>query len=245
MSTLIPIIICEDDDVQREFLENFIRSFLEKENFKGEILLSSSSAKEVISFIVNNSIKKAIYILDIELKNNENGLLLAEEIKEYDRSSYIIFLTGHESYLKESFLFKTEALDFILKSDENALRKRLTQDINYILKNETYPIFSFTHKNEKINLPISKINYISTSYFDHELIIHALDKNYSSRGNLNQIAYDFPEFLFIHRSIVVNSSNIFDINLKKRLIIFKNLDEVRGSVRKFKNFLEVYKAKIR
>ena len=152
MSTLIPIIICEDDDVQREFLENFIRSFLEKENFKGEILLSSSSAKEVISFIVNNSIKKAIYILDIELKNNENGLLLAEEIKEYDRSSYIIFLTGHESYLKESFLFKTEALDFILKSDENALRKRLTQDINYILKNETYPIFSFTHKNEKINL---------------------------------------------------------------------------------------------
>ena len=123
MSTLIPIIICEDDDVQREFLENFIRSFLEKENFKGEILLSSSSAKEVISFIVNNSIKKAIYILDIELKNNENGLLLAEEIKEYDRSSYIIFLTGHESYLKESFLFKTEALDFILKSDENTLRK--------------------------------------------------------------------------------------------------------------------------
>ena len=240
MSTLIPIIICEDDNVQREFLENFIRSFLGKENFKGEILLSSSSAKEVISFIVNNSIKKAIYILDIELKNNENGLLLAEEIKEYDRSSYIIFLTGHESYLKESFLFKTEALDFILKSDENTLRKRLTQDINYILKNETYPIFSFTYKNEKINLPISKINYISTSYFDHELIIHAIDKNYSSRGNLNQIAYDFPEFLFIHRSILVNCSNICVINKEKKQILFKNSKKIKGSERKFKSFLESF-----
>lgn len=240
MSKLIPIIICEDIASERLNLENLINKILKNDAYQGKIVFSSESAKEILSFIYDNSIKNAIYILDIELKNGENGLELANLIKKYDRSSYIIFVTGHISYLKESFLFKTEALDFILKSNEKALGERLYKDIREILKNENSPTFSFIYKGKSYKLPVNQINYVSTSYFDHELVVHAIDKDYKIRGDLNHIKENFPDFLFIHRSILVNCSNICVINKEKKQILFKNSKKIKGSERKFKSFLESF-----
>ena len=81
----------------------------------------------VIFFSLLEKIKETgevgIYFLDIDLKTDMTGLTLAQEIRKYDPRGFIIFITTHSEMSYMTFIYKLEALDFILKDDPEELGK--------------------------------------------------------------------------------------------------------------------------
>ena len=51
------------------------------------------------------------------------GLTLAQEIRKYDPRGFIIFVTTHSEMSYMTFIYKLEALDFILKDEPKELPK--------------------------------------------------------------------------------------------------------------------------
>jgi two-component system response regulator AgrA len=111
---MLPIIICEDNDIQREKIKNFIELAIAKWNFDFEISLCTGKVEELLSFLDEQRELKAIYFLDVDLKNEINGIMLAEHIRKKDSSGYIIFITTHSEMSHLTFKYKVEAMDYII-----------------------------------------------------------------------------------------------------------------------------------
>lgn len=109
------VIICEDNQVFAERIADTINQLNLTDKYDFEIDLNEDSDEGVIKHIRNNDSKEYIYILDIGLKSNRNGIDLAKEIRKYDYKGEIIFITGYSHMMGELFKNRVRAIDFIDK----------------------------------------------------------------------------------------------------------------------------------
>jgi len=122
---MVPIIICEDDDLQRNVIEDIIKKDIMIENYDMKIQLSSSNVNDILNYIEKNKNIQGIYFLDIDFKQKINGIELASIIRKNDVDSKIIFITSYYEMWNLTFSYKIEALDFIKKEDKEILIKKI------------------------------------------------------------------------------------------------------------------------
>src|SRR5699024_5343587 len=82
-----------------------------KYNYDASIVLKTTSAGNLLSYIDTNKID--VLILDINLKSTKTGLEIAEIIRKKHKDFYLIFTTAHLEYLMLAYKFKT--FDYIAK----------------------------------------------------------------------------------------------------------------------------------
>ena len=233
------IIICEDNEIQR----NTITSIIENEikSFDCKIALTTDNPYKVINHIYNRK-NSFIYFLDVNLNSDINGFELAQSIRTYDPNAYIIFLTEHPELALFTFKYKVQALDYIIKGDSKIIRSRIVECLKFIYDADFY--------NNKSRLPIdtddsiifldyNDILFFETANKDHKISVHTVKGQYEFYGTLKNIEKTAPDyFCKSHRSYLINTKKIKSIDKNKRIAEMINRETCYISVRYMKKLLE-------
>lgn len=121
---MLKIYICEDIEVERDKMQQVIENIVLMEDLDMELCCVSEDPHKILEKVKETE-EVGIYFLDIALGADMTGLTLAQEIRKYDPRGFIIFVTTHSEMSYMTFIYKLEALDFILKDAPEELGTRL------------------------------------------------------------------------------------------------------------------------
>lgn len=182
-----------------------------------------------------------VYFLDIDLGADMTGLTLAQEIRKYDPRRFIIFITTHSEMSYMTFIYKLEALDFILKDNPEELHRRVYECILKAnqrfasVNNKVQANFSVKVNEKVITVDYDEILFFETSTNVHKIILHCKKREMEFWGKIKDIEKKVDErFYRCHRSFLVNKDNIREIDFRNRVIYMVNGDECLISTRMMK-----------
>ena len=241
---MLNIFICEDNDKQRNILEKIVKDILLIENYDMKLALSTANPSELL-----NTIKKlestGIYFLDVDLHADINCIQLAEQIRKYDPSGFIVFVTIHAEMSYLTFLYKVEAMDFIIKDNYDNISNRVKECIEnannkYKAKvNELHKVFSVKVHDKFVNVDYNEILFFETSPIVHKIILHCCNREIEFYGQMKDIENSLDDhFCRCHTSFIVNKDNIKEVNKKDKIAYMINNDKCLISSRGMKALLK-------
>lgn len=232
--------ICEDIEVQRDKMQQLIENIILMENLDMELGCVSGDPHRILEEVKETK-DVGIYFLDIALGADMTGLILAQEIRKYDPRGFIVFVTTHSEMSYMTFIYKLEAMDFILKDAPEELGKRVHE---CILKanqrfvsahNKVQANFSVKVNEKVFTVDYDDILFFETSLNVHKIILHCKNRQMEFLGKLKEIEKEVDgRFYRCHRSFLVNKDNIREIDFQKRVIRMAGGDECLISSRMMK-----------
>lgn len=199
------IAVCDDVDSIREQLCTLC----------AEILRERGLPCETVPFAAAEAFEAAraqeppfdLLILDIEM-GGKSGLALARELRANRDRIAIIFVSGHEGYLREGY--DVQPLHFLLKPVERpALERALTVALEL---REHAPQLVLKSGSRTFTLRYDEIRYLEV--LNHELRIHTADGTLSFRHALSEVEALLPpnRFCRCHNSFIINLHCIKEIS---------------------------------
>ena len=216
------IALCDDNPEILGFLKSVI-----EDNYYAEIsivsFMTGFSLIDYISEIVKGNVD--ILMIDINL-GDENGIEIAERVKQQYPHIKIIFVTGHIDYAKD--IFEAEPCFFLVKPvEENRLIQAVEKAIS-LIQEERQRCISVVTRGEVRNLQLSQIRYIESR--GRTLIIREKNVDYEVNMKLSKFQEQLPEnFLRCHQSYVVNLDHIRDLSIEGALLYSGELVPVSRS----------------
>lgn len=237
---MLKIYICEDIEVQRDKIQQVVENIVLMEDLDMELSCVSDDPHRILEKVKATE-EVGIYFLDIELGADMTGLTLAQEIRKYDPRGFIVFITTHSEMSYMTFIYKLEALDFILKDAPEELGKRVCECILKAnqrfasVKNKVQANFSVKVNEKVFTVDYDEILFFETSPNVHKIILHCKNRQMEFLGKIKEIEKEVDErFYRCHRSFLVNKDNIREIDFQKRVIYMVNGDECLISSRLMK-----------
>lgn len=241
---MINIFVCEDNKEQREKFTKAIEDIIMIENFDMKMALSTKNPNDILEYLRNNEVS-GLYFLDVDLKADINGIKLAELIREYDPRGFIVFVTTHAEMSYLTFIYKVEAMDYIIKDNYNNVKERIHQCIinaNKKYSSKTTDLqknFTIKVEDRIINIEYNKILFFETSTTIHKVVLHATDRQIEFYAKMKEIEDILDErFYRCHRSFLVNKDLIEEIDMSNRIIKMVNGEECLVSTRLVKKLLK-------
>lgn len=192
---MLKIALCEDDQLQRELVKNYIDRSLLNRNYE---IFEFKSGEELIS---NYPQKLDILFLDIQMEE-VNGMDAAKKIRTFDNNVEIIFITGIWDYVQEGY--EVRAYRYIIKPiDFNSFKTQLNLCIKEI-ENQKRPSIVVTYKGEVNKIDIGSIVYIETD--NRNTLIHTKEKSYRSNMGISKLEkyLEGSTFFRCHNSFLIN-----------------------------------------
>ena len=212
---MLNFVICEDNLNILNKLSNLMENIFVKYNYDAKVTLATDNPDNLIDYVCANNID--VVILDINLKAKKTGLELALEIRENNKSTYIIFITGHLEYAMIAYKFKT--FDYISKP---ITQERLEETITRLYDD----IYSKPKKYLKIDnkntiIDENEINYIKRDGM--KLVFCTDSRDYEIYSSFNKVKDTLPEnFVRCHKSYIANINKISNLEPVENKIIFNN-----------------------
>lgn len=202
------IAVCDDDNKELDIIKNYLNIYQTDNNtsftvkyFNSSVELASTAGFE----------KFDIYFLDIIMPVMD-GLALAREIRTFDKSAPIIFLTSSKEFAVDSYTVK--AFNYLVKPIHN---ERLYATLDDIL--ETFRIEQTNNIIIKNNSGIHRINIADIIYaeaLNRKVIIYIKTGEQVTSTDVFSSVCDMlsvhKEFMLAHRSFIVNMNYISSIN---------------------------------
>lgn len=219
-------IIIDDDEEIREIVESIINKTFEsvlQYTIKGFERFTDLKKSNDIK---NIRLKKTVFILDIELNDEYDGIEIASLIrKEKCKNHEIIFLTGFVDYAFNVLNYKINPIAFI-KKDNNfreLLQKALRDAIDKISLSSEGRKVIVKKGTTDIELKESDIIYAMKNKGAKSLNIVTELYNIETIETIDSFSNRIgEEFIKIDRSTIVNYKNIKSIDIKKRTITMNN-----------------------
>ena len=192
---MLKIALCEDDQLQRELVKNYIDRSLLNRNYE---IFEFKSGEELIA---NYPQKLDILFLDIQMEE-VNGMDAAKKIRTFDNNVEIIFITGIWDYVQEGY--EVRAYRYIIKPiDFNSFKTQLNLCIKEI-ENQKRPSIVVTYKGEVNKIDIGSIVYIETD--NRNTLIHTKEKSYRSNMGISKLEkyLEGSTFFRCHNSFLIN-----------------------------------------
>lgn len=192
---MLKIALCEDDQLQRELVKNYIDRSLLNRNYE---IFEFKSGEELIA---NYPQKLDILFLDIQMEE-VNGMDAAKKIRTFDNNVEIIFITGIWDYVQEGY--EVRAYRYIIKPiDFNSFKTQLNLCIKEI-ENQKRPSIVVTYKGEVNKIDIGYIVYIETD--NRNTLIHTKEKSYRSNMGISKLEkyLEGSTFFRCHNSFLIN-----------------------------------------
>lgn len=234
---MLNIYICEDDDAQRIYFEHVIKNYLMMQEMDSYYKFSTSDPHSLL-LELSKTKGTGLYFLDIDLQSDLDGIQLASQIRKYDPRGYIVFITTHDEMLPQTFAYKVEAMDFIIKDYPNDIPNKIVQCIQAASNSETA---LHTQNNQtlscKVNNTIFQIKQndivmIESDTTSHKLVIHTIHGVRRISGSLKALQASLsPCFCRCHNSAVVNISHVLKYLPEKRTLYLDNGDTCPVSFR--------------
>lgn len=225
---MFPIFICEDSKEQLDRLITIVKYYImDRDNYYLEKV--STNPEKLLSYVKDKSIKKGIYLLDVNLNHHLTGIDLAEKIRKQDPHAKIIFITGHDESMPEMLKRNIEVLGFVQKNDElDILRKNVLQAISAANERlistltEDKDIFTFSFGAKTFRFDFKDVLSVETTGKSHQLIIYLTNGQYEIRGTLSELEKKYAQFFRLNRSVLINHHNVVRINYSERIVIMRN-----------------------
>ncbi|MDU6340113.1 MAG: LytTR family DNA-binding domain-containing protein [Clostridium sp.] len=212
---MIKFAICEDEIIQAEINQDYIKRWADKNNIEYKIDIFESAEKFLFSWQYEEVYD--VIILDIRMKSM-SGMELARNIRLKDSDVIIIFISGLDDYVFDGY--NVSAFNYLLKpiNDEkifnvlDRVKEKLEKD-----KNAKQFLLLSKGKN------IFKIDYDDIFYiiaFDHYIDIHSKNEIYTFNRKISQLEELLPKENFVrcHRSYIVNIKYVKNINKNSLLL---------------------------
>lgn len=231
---MLNFVLCDDNIPTLNRLSKMLNSIFIKHDIDAHIALASSSPNEVLNYIENFEVN--VVILDINLKADINGCVLADTIRRKNKDLYIIFLTGHLEYALLAYKYKT--FDYLPKP---IIDERLESTILRLIEDINMSTTKFIKlNNDKTIIKQSDINFIKKDGM--KLVFCTNNRNYEVYGSFNKIYSCLPDnFVRCHKSYIANLDNIENYNSKNNTILFCNKSTCFVGLKYKQNFKEVLK----
>lgn len=200
----ISIAICDDQQVDIDYLYSILLKWSKEKNIKIDI--TSCKSSEEYLFKYEHSPIFDILLLDIQMKDID-GIQLAKEIRKSNKTVQIIFITGYEDYISNGY--DVAALHYLLKPVKpEKLFEVLDKAVAKLNKHEEYLLIR--KNNDFIKTPLSLITYIEANA--HKTIINTIDDKIESTTSISKIESQLNSgFIKCHRSYIVNIKYIHKI----------------------------------
>ncbi|WP_027623783.1 LytR/AlgR family response regulator transcription factor [Clostridium lundense] len=204
---MIRIAICEDEFKQRNMLKIILANEIKSIGIDSKIN-EFENGEKLLNSLKDDALKFDIIFLDIQM-NKISGIDAAKKIRENNKSTIIIFVTGFMDYVFEGY--NVRAFNYILKplkKDKIIKVFREALDSLDMLKNQVYIL---NYKNET-----HKINFDDVIYFvSNRRIVKLVGKKaeHEFYAKLNDVEKELCDkgFVRCHQSYLINLSNIKSI----------------------------------
>ncbi len=230
---MLNFVLCDDSKDTIIKLSKMFDSICIQNHLDGQIVFSTQSPNELLSFVKSNTVN--VVILDIDLKNDISGLELARSIREHNKSIYIIFITGHLEFSLMAYKYKT--FDYIAKP---LTTERFTETILRLFNDiyEDAPKYLRLNNNKTI-IPENSIKYIQKSGM--KAVFTTDTRKYEIYNSFNNIERLLPKnFVRCHKSYIVNLDKIYNVDLSTNTIFFVDNDKCYIGPKYKNNFMEVF-----
>ncbi|MBF8808072.1 MAG: response regulator transcription factor [Enterococcus lacertideformus] len=251
---MLKIFVCDDELVYRnnltKIIKNYLLNYLLMKEYDVRFQFSTEDPMTILSYISENK-TEGIYFLDIDLNSTLNGIELGKKIREYDPTAKIIFVTSYADLAYLTFIYKVEALDYIVKDNIETLQKKVIDCIDIALKRylnttlETRPHIWIKSGPTDIKLYVDEILYFESSHTPHKLIVHLDNRMIEFVGKIKEVEQLNDSFCRCHQSFVVNLTNIKEINRKERVITMINGEKCLISTRYLKKLVKNFEEKVK
>ena len=234
---MLDIYICEDNAKQLNTISRYVSDAILIEQFDMQLVCVSTTPEKILEH-AKNSENTGVFFLDIELQSKTSGLALAQELREIQPRCFIIFITCHSEMTMLTFQYKVEALDFIIKDSSKNIKKRIhecliniNEKILTVNKNQRRTIL-INQNDSRIAVDYNEVLFFETSENTHKIVLHAKKRVIEFSGQLKNIEEQLDyRFYRSHRSYIVNTDNIKEVNFQKLTIYMVNGEICPISVR--------------
>jgi len=198
------IVICDDEEIFRTSLTNYIRIWAEKNNCLQAISCLSFSSSEDLLDKWNRGLPIDLLFLDIEIPGELSGMNAANRIFNTNPYIPIVFVTHYREFALEGY--HVNALRYLTKP---ILQKDIEECMNIVWRqwslaqNDTILIQTAA---QTLVLPQRSIIYLQS----HSHLINIVATNdpefYQVRCNFKELLSSLPKALFVqcHRSYAIN-----------------------------------------
>lgn len=226
---MLPVYICEDDELIRDAERLFLEKQILIEGYDMEIALCTGSPEELLECLIHEK-KRGIYFLDVELKGaSMDGFRLGQEIRKVDARGFLIYVTAFSDLAFETFRYHLEALDYICKQEPGQMYAGLSHCLKVAAERvgqeqggqQEY----FTVKTLDVvrHIPIDEILYFVTSGRTHRIELHAMQERLDFIGSMQELEKSLrPYFIRVHRAYLVRADQIVRVNRKTKEVVLKN-----------------------
>lgn len=175
---MIKVAIVEDEKILADRLIEFLNRFAQENAVEFETQYFSNTT----DFLTNYHGFDIIF-MDIEFKNDMNGIEASRKIREVDSVVTLIFVTSFEKFAVKGY--EVNAFDFIVKPvSYSDFSLRMTRAIQHVSK-ETFDTINIGVKGHIKVLSVKEIKYIEV--IKHKLFFHTVSDVFESNGSLGQM----------------------------------------------------------
>lgn len=194
------IVICDDSDVDRQYLSAFVSRWAVSVGHSVQIAMFASAEDFLFQYAEKSDYD--ILLLDIEM-GSMDGVTMAKTLRKDNDTIQIIFITGYSDYISEGY--EVAALHYLMKPvKQEKLFSVLDRAVEKLAKNEK--VLNFEMSGEMIRIPIYQIRYAEV--FGNYVTIHADDK-LKIKMSLGELERELDDrFYRVGRSVIVNLTQI-------------------------------------
>lgn len=245
---MLKIFVCDDETVHRNRITKIVKNYLMMMDYDIEFAMETPDPNDVLTFIRKER-TEGLYFLDIDLNAEMNGIMLGAKIREYDPTAKIVFITSYSDMAYLTFVYKVEAMDYLVKDDFEELQKKVISCIDTAM--ERYMNTELPSREQiriksgvlDIKLFVDEILFFDSSQTPHKLIIHLDNRMVEYTGKIKDVEKFSQSFYRCHQSYVVNVNNISRIDKKERVITMVNDEECLVSTRHLKKLVDRFNQK--
>ncbi|MDU5144251.1 MAG: LytTR family DNA-binding domain-containing protein [Paenibacillus dendritiformis] len=224
---MLSVYICEDNIRQREQLERFVTYSIIKQKLDMKVALATGDYRELAERPGRDG-TPALFLLDIDLKADMNGIQLGGLLRDKYPDCLIVFVTTHSELSYLTFQYKVEAFDFIMKDHPGQFEMRLEECLRKAyerhLKKGADPRRITIETDESIiNVKYEDVLFFETSSSPHKIKLHERNRQIEFYGTLKELEKQLDDrFYRCHKAYIVNVNNIQEIDKLKRVVHMVN-----------------------
>lgn len=207
--------ICDDNLNILSKISKMIEAVFINNNLDGKVCFTTNNPSELLEHSKKDNID--VYILDIDLKSEINGLDLAAKIRANNKNAYLVFTTAHLEYIMLAYKYKT--FDYLAKP---ITIERLEETILRLFEDAKCSSNTYINIGNSANM-LNENDIYCIKKQGMKLIYCTKEKSYEAYSSFNKIETCLPEnFVRCHKSYIANVNKISNINSNNNTIQFDN-----------------------
>lgn len=202
------IAIVENELAHCEYLQNLLQQWSEQTRTLLDVVTYPSGER----FLDSRPNSVALAFLDIQMNGGIDGVETAHLLRENGFSGELVFLTAFSEYVFQGYDVK--AFNYLLKPPSYA---QIAKCLDFVAEKLHEQRYTFRYRGSVLQIPYSKILYFaSANHYTHIVTTDEVLKQLEPMRSIH--AYLPSQFLFCHRTIIINMDHVLMLKGKDLLL---------------------------